>query len=241
MGGLQVFWERVTRLGTHNGSTPDLPAQGWKAEVLRDFCRWLIELPDAEPPPPEDPTWDMHSLLTELVALRQEVHLSSREQATMRRQLETSAAVQERAADLFESHSVGLDERQARERREAERASILPFLDLRDALLRGRAAAARVRGSRSLFRRSAPGIDGVVTGYELVLERYDAALRQVGVSVVATTGQRFEPRTMVACETRVVEPNADGKVVEQLRSGFVRGEEVLRPADVVVGRSPSQI
>lgn len=236
MAGLQGLWQRVARLGERNGSAPDLPSRGWKAEVLRDFCRWLIALPEAEPPAPEGPTWDLQSLLSELVALRQEVRLGSREQAKMRRELETSASVQTRAADLFESHSAGLDERHASERREAERTCILPFLDLRDALLRGRAAAAKARASRSLFRRPAPGIEGVAAGYELVLERYDAALRQLGVSVVATTGQRFDPRTMVACETRVVDAAADGQVVEQIRSGFLRGDEVLRPADVVVGR-----
>ena len=61
-------------------------------------------------------------------------------------------------------------------------------------------------------------------------------LSRLDVRRVETVGRRFDGRVMQAVEARRVERVGDGLVVEELRSGFVRHDDVLRPADVAVNR-----
>jgi molecular chaperone GrpE len=70
----------------------------------------------------------------------------------------------------------------------------------------------------------------------MAIQRFDRVLSQAGVQVIPTVGRGFDAQTMRAVETRQVAGVADGVVMEEFLSGFVRGDEVLRPAEVVVNR-----
>ena len=208
----------------------------WKQEVLADFKRWLEALPEEEPGEGPAPECDLHTLFSTLASLRQEVRLQNREQARATRGLEKAVNASEAAAALFERGAEGLEELEERVRQAAERRCLLPFLDVRDALERGRTAALRLAEPRGLFRRSPAGSAGVVQGYEMALERFDRVLSLVGVARVETVECPFDPRTMQSREVRSVEGVADEIVIEEFLSGFLRGDEVLRPAEVVVNR-----
>ena len=210
----------------------------WKSQALQDFKTWLEDLPDAAAAADGagEPECDWHTLFAEFASLRQEIRLQNREQARVVRDLEKMADVGQASLDLFRRHTGELSTLEERSRQAAERKCLLPFLDVRDALVRGRDAAARAAGSRSLLRRPPPGMKGVVQGYEMAIQRFDRALAVAGVQVIATVGRGFDAQSMRAVETRRVAGVADGVVVEEFLSGFVRGAEVLRPADVVVNR-----
>jgi len=210
----------------------------WKSLVLQDFQRWLENLPEDMIAYDDagKAGCDWHTLLAEFTALRQEVRLQNREQAKVTRDLATVAEVGETTIELFRRHTEGLSSLEERSRQAAERRCLLLFLDVRDALERGHDAAARIAGSRGLFRRPPRGIEGVVRGYEMAIERFDRALAQAGVHLIETVGHIFDADRMRAVETRTVDSVADGMVVEELLTGFVRGDEVLRPAEVVVNR-----
>ena len=107
---------------------------------------------------------------------------------------------------------------------------------MRDALVRGQDAAVCLRDRRRLFARPPRGVGGVVEGYELAIRRLDRLLSRFDVRRVETVGQPFDGRVMHAVEARRVDRIGDGVVVEELRSGFVRHDDVLRLADVAVNR-----
>ncbi|MCL0102576.1 nucleotide exchange factor GrpE, partial [Dehalococcoidia bacterium] len=210
----------------------------WKSLVLQDFQHWLenlsqdvIAYDDAA-----EVACDWHTLLAEFTALRQEIRLQNREQVKVLRDLATVAEVGETTIDLFRRHTEELSGLEERSRQAAERRCLLSFLDVRDALVRGRDAAARVAASRGLFRRPPRGIEEVVQGYEMAIERFDRALAQAGVRLIETVGRIFDAEQMRAVGTRTVNSVTDGVVVEEFFSGFVHGDEVLRLAEVVVNR-----
>ncbi len=66
------------------------------------------------------------------------------------------------------------------------------------------------------------------------IQQFLDVLKSEGVERVKTVGEEFDPRTM---ECVVTEEGEDGKVLEELRSGYMLGEHVLRPAQVKVGKS----
>ena len=116
---------------------------------------------------------------------------------------------------------------------------MLPLLGVRDAIARGRAASAAVAAERRWFRFRPAGIDGVVEGYDMAVDRFDRVLAELGAHRVKTVGETFDPTTMNAVEACPPAAGADaGQVVGEHRSGFVFGDgETLRLADVVVTRA----
>ena len=213
-------------------------AQGnWKQAVLSDFSQWLDGLPEAPPEAPEaPPAVDLHALVSAFAALRQEVRLQSRAQAKAVRGLEQAIEICEAAADLHPAQAEQVAELEARVRREVERRGAMPFLDVRDALVRGHAAAVKLAGRRGLSQRPPSGVDGVVKGYEMAIASFDRALSLLGIARVPTVGHAFDARTMTAVDVRTVDDVADEEVLSESRSGFVQAGEVLRPAEVVVNR-----
>ena len=77
-------------------------------------------------------------------------------------------------------------------------------------------------------------------GVELVRERFLSKLAKHGVKPCAAFGLPFDPKQHEAISTiPVTAPSANGTVVEVLRPGYLMGSEVLRPAQVVVGKMKS--
>ena len=226
----------------------------WKRQALEQFTQWLDELnaaPELAAEQEADPgtaPCDLHTLFSELAALRQEVRLQNREQSRAGRELASAAARYEAIDRVLERRDEELAAFEHRVVRTAENRCLLPVLELRDALVRGRAAALRLRttgtrgrkkrrkGARKLWRRMQPGIAGVVEGYQLAIRRCDRMLAQLGVHGVRAVGARFDARTMHAVETRRVKQQEEGVVVEEYVSGFVRDGAVLRLAEVAVNR-----
>ena len=228
----------------------------WKQQALAEFEQWLDELAVAPPEAEQEPDQgavpcDLRDLFAELAALRQEVRLQNREQSRAGRELANAAARYDEANRVVEARDQELAAFEDRVARAAENRCLLPVLDLRDALVRGRDAAARLRkagnkgrkgrkgprkGARKLLRRMQPGIAGVIEGYELAIRRCDRMLAQFGVHAVPTVGARFNARTMHAVDTRRVKQQAEGVVVEEYIAGFVRDGAVLRLAEVAVNR-----
>jgi molecular chaperone GrpE len=59
------------------------------------------------------------------------------------------------------------------------------------------------------------------------------------VRPLAAVGRSFDPHTMHAAEVANDREAAPGLVVGELRKGFLQGDRLLRPAEVVVNRSDS--
>ena len=98
--------------------------------------------------------------------------------------------------------------------------------------------------NKDLILRLLPGLDSLTLaekhtqdeGVKLSIKHFLDSLEQVGVSKIETEGKDFNPNLMEAVTTTDGE---EGKVVEEVRAGYVLNGQVIRPAQVVVGKSPT--
>jgi molecular chaperone GrpE len=210
-------------------------SEQWKEKALDDFTAWLATLPDSQPG--EEPgleACDLYTLLTEFAALRQEIKLQSRQQRTTLRDQEALAERFQSIDEQLEDRIARLDQVHDALRRDIEVKAVQPFLDVRDALVRGESAARAAARARGFWRRTPKGIDAVVEGYAMGLRRFDRSLDQLGVKPIVTIDRPFDAACMRAVEKRFVADKEQGIVLEEILGGFMRNGEVLRTADVVV-------
>jgi molecular chaperone GrpE len=73
-------------------------------------------------------------------------------------------------------------------------------------------------------------------GLRSVLEQMEAILTRQGIERVGAAGDRFDPELHEAISVRGSDQVPDRTVLDVARSGYRRGERVLRPAQVVVSR-----
>ena len=208
----------------------------WKEKAFEDFSAWLSSLPE-KPASGESmamESCDLFTLLSEFTALRQEIRIQNREQGKTLSTLTGFIEAYHETSNLFKDRTKALSELEENIRKSSEKRTILPFLEVRDALVRGLGASTAIAANKSFFRPPPKGIEGVVEGYEMALRRMDRSLTAVNVLSVETVGKRFDPKTMKAVDKRIGTGMEKGMVVEDLLTGFVRGQEVLRTAEVVV-------
>jgi molecular chaperone GrpE len=112
------------------------------------------------------------------------------------------------------------------------------------------AALAQERGVARLAKELLPAVDNldralsaaqehrngdeIVSGIELVHADVIAALARVGIEPFSPEGEKFDPTYHEAIAQQPVEGAEPGTVVEVYQRGYRLGENVLRPARVVV-------
>lgn len=226
--------------------------------VLGALRRWLIESGALRPPRLElgeepaggvRPGGDLHSVVRELVALRADVRLEAKGAKAAREKLEETAAAVERGIerseglveDVVEAVESGVRSALERLREELERAQESAtsgaeeaLIEALDALRRGRAATEDVRRRLGWRRRLLPRglLEGLLEGYAMASRRLERTLEALGVREVLCAGERFDPHRMKAVETEVRGDLPEGHVIEVVRPGFVKGDRILRYAEV---------
>ena len=113
-------------------------------------------------------------------------------------------------------------------------------------------AAAESRGIAKLARELLPALDNferalaaaeeqpenrdhhLTDGIRLVQTELLGALARVGIEPDSPNGERFDPHRHEALAQRPVEGAEAGTIVEVYNAGYTYGDEVLRPAKVVV-------
>jgi len=145
-------------------------------------------------------------------------------------QLQAFAADHRRALDEFEQAKTRLRRDVAKEVERGKRAVLVELLDVVDNLDRAVAAA----------QTSAGANDAAITltrGVELVRDQFLSKLAGLGVSRVPALGQAFDAaRHEAVTTTPVQDPARDGTIVSVVKEGYAIGDEILRPASVVVGK-----
>jgi molecular chaperone GrpE len=121
--------------------------------------------------------------------------------------------------------------RAERERRSAEdagrREALLPLLSVLDLLDR----ALEAGSTDPAF------YEGVAATRRLFV----SALEGAGATPIRSLGETFDPKLHEAVETVDAETVDPGTVVREERTGWRLGNELLRPAQVVVAASPDEI
>jgi molecular chaperone GrpE len=76
--------------------------------------------------------------------------------------------------------------------------------------------------------------DGLAHGVLLVFRSLREALTRNGVEAVDPTGEKFDPNLHEALSTQPADGAESGTVVETMQKGYRLGEQLIRPARVVV-------
>ena len=98
-----------------------------------------------------------------------------------------------------------------------------------------------IKANKDLILRFLPALDFLLLssehikdeGLKLSLQKFFDILKIEGVEKIEAKGKEFDPRLMEGITTMSGEEN---KVVEELRAGYKMGDQVLRPAQVAVGK-----
>ncbi len=220
--------------------------------MLSAFRQWLLESEQwrtALVAPPEEsdqdlPT-DLHSLLAEMLALKQEVRLESRGSRATRQELDRAVGEFQQGIDQVQQGAQRLLEPLVRDRdrlredsaarlESQQRAWVENLLDIREALARGEAtsrqAVGRIGWRRWFLPRGLFG--GLLEGYGLALKRLDAALEARDIRPIACLGQKVDPETMRVVDLVQREDLPAGHVAEILRPGYTCGAKLIRYAEV---------
>ncbi|HEX6688907.1 MAG TPA: nucleotide exchange factor GrpE [Solirubrobacterales bacterium] len=76
--------------------------------------------------------------------------------------------------------------------------------------------------------------DGLAHGVLLVFRSLRDSLAKHGIEAVDPTGEKFDPNLHEALSAQAAEGVASGVVVETMQKGYRLGEQLIRPARVVV-------
>jgi molecular chaperone GrpE len=210
-----------------------------KQALLSRFSAYLDSAAD-QPEPPDDPgeATDLYSLFVEMAGLRSEVRTESR--------LVKEALDQFRGVfDLLRTSQATLQQELDRVRAEtraqahaALRPLLLDVIDLRDRLVAALkfVATGRPHWSDRLLRRNALGGAAWQEGLRMTVRRLDQVLLDRGVVATHLVGQPFDPRRARVVATAPDLSVAEGTVIEEVRTGFLWDDQVLRTAEVIVSK-----
>jgi molecular chaperone GrpE len=210
--------------------------QSAKEALVARFSDYLEQAETLTPTEAEKAVPDLFTLLAELSALKSEVKLESRQ---------VKSALEEFRAlfDALREGNARLAEERER-RREQEQAVgqltqkdlLLDLLDLRDRLQAGHEQAVRFRPGWLSRRSAASFVAAMADGMAMNLRRLDEVLARRDVRPLPALGEPFDPRTMHAADVAEDRTQPEGRVLRELRPGFLLGDRLLRPAEVVVNR-----
>jgi molecular chaperone GrpE len=108
-------------------------------------------------------------------------------------------------------------------------------------------AAAQERGVAKLAKELLPALDNLdralgaaanddplLEGVRLVRAELHAALARVGIECFSPQGEPFDPTKHEAVATQPTQEQPSGTVIEVYESGYRLGEQIIRPARVIV-------
>jgi molecular chaperone GrpE len=134
----------------------------------------------------------------------------------------------------------GLETRKARERIQSEYDKRLTqakgdmakrFLEVLENLDRAIAASSEAQKFQSLLE-----------GVKLIRNQFSTALSALGLEEITPTGEPFNPEMAEAIQTAEVEDEAeDGTVLQVVRKGYRLNNVLVRPAQVIVGKSKAPL
>lgn len=81
--------------------------------------------------------------------------------------------------------------------------------------------------------------ESLLAGVAMIQQQLKAALIEFGVEEVDATGKPFDPNVHEAVSQQESAEVAEGHVLQQLRKGYKLRDRLLRPATVVVAKSPA--
>jgi molecular chaperone GrpE len=214
-----------------------------REHLLEQFRAALDTLPDAPEADAVGRRTDLYTLFAELVALKNEVRLESRQVKTafdeFRAVFETLQASQTQLGDELKRAHDAVPEQQ----RAALKPLLLELVELRDRFEAGLRVLNQYRPTRWVRwlgrrRRERDLLQAVAQGQDISLRRLNQLLNAQQVVALDAEGKLLDPHTMRAAELDQRSDLANGIVTEELRRGYLWQGELLRLAEVKVNRRP---
>jgi len=165
-----------------------------------------------------------------------------RQLADVTAQLQRVLTDRQRAQTEFDDVRARLRREVAKDVERSRRALLAELLDVIDNLDRAMAAGRESSTTAGGTGESTPAATSdafasLLRGVALVRDQFLAKLEQFGVTRLDSLGQPFEAgRHEALSTTAVADRLQDGVVVAVVKEGYMAGNELLRPASVVVGR-----
>jgi molecular chaperone GrpE len=235
--------------------------------ILADFRDWLRDAAPAEAPPAAEPV-DLHTLVAQFTALRQEVNLQTRavrqqqeQNAETLRQLEAAGRQPAAPANDDQSRSllnalIDVADTQQRAIVELRRVSEDVAQGAATVHLERRTSTAlwAVLGiAREYFKThshlvfsaqqqlaASKRVSAAADGIEMGLQRIERAMKSHGLEPVAAIDRSFDPELMEAVEVVVTSEKQPGYVYDELRRGYLLNGRVFRFAQVRVCKAPQE-
>ena len=209
-----------------------------KNRLLEEFQTYLEQTDLAHTLSAEQP--DLSTLLVEMAGLKSEVKSESRHFKatldTLSNALSTLQTDNKALADELTVHG----ERLQKMRSETLRTVLLDIVDIYDRLSVGFGVLQNYHPVSSLFSHSKKQdvrfIKSFKEGQSMTLKRFEQLLQRHNVYAIDCIGKLLDPRTMSAVEISHDPKLDNGRVVEELRKGFIFEENVLRLAEVKVNK-----
>lgn len=216
------------------------PAQ--KESLIEQFRAYLDECVenDAEESDTDagDTPLDLHTLLSEMAALKNEIRLESRQFKSMLEEMRQFGEVLREQNERLNRELERVREQAAAAKRQAERGLLLGLLDLRDRLAAGVEAGAAHRPG--LLARLTPAearfAASLAQGLALTLRRADELLAGHQVRPLEAIGQNLDPHRMRAVGVETLSDQPDGQVLREVLRGYYQHGELLRAAEVIVNK-----
>jgi molecular chaperone GrpE len=209
-----------------------------KSELLEDFQKYLQQSNLDSFATNEQP--DLNTLLSELTALKTEVKTESRQ---FKNTLETLSSALTTVQDENKALSAERIEnilRLEKQQTEVIRTMLLDFVDIYDRLTLGGDVLHNYHPVNSLFKHSRKKdvlfIKRFREGQAMTIKRFEQLLQRYHVYPIDCLRKSFDPLTMRAVETVCFPEIESGRVIEELRKGFLFQDQVLRLAEVRVNK-----
>ncbi|MBF0470865.1 MAG: nucleotide exchange factor GrpE [Gammaproteobacteria bacterium] len=206
-----------------------------KASLLQAFATYLDQS-SGEASEDETKEIDLHTLFTEMAALRTEVRTESRQFKT--------------ALEEFHSYSTLLGENQrALEQSQRENRSLIEEQlqgELKELLLNLLEIYDRMAVGLESLNGFKPGLFGgkkalsfigaMAEGQGITLRRIEQLLERQEVSAIPALGEKVNPRLMKVVEVVEKQGVDDGVVTAEYKKGFIWRQKLLRTAEVAVNK-----
>ncbi|NJO42339.1 MAG: nucleotide exchange factor GrpE [Cyanobacteria bacterium RU_5_0] len=179
-------------------------------------------------PEPSTPTAEQSHPSEEVETLKASVRELSQSLETLKAQLDDRASQYMRLAADFENYRKRTQKEKEDQEQQVKCSTVKELLPVVDNFERARSQIQPQTDSEMTIHKSYQGV------YRDLVER----LKKIGVAPMRTEGEPFDPNLHEAVMREMTDAYPEGSVVEELRRGYVLGDQVLRHAMVKVAAAP---
>jgi molecular chaperone GrpE len=87
--------------------------------------------------------------------------------------------------------------------------------------------------------RNAKTIDNIIEGIEMIQKEFLEKLEKFGLKVISAQGEKFDPTRHEATSQVETSEYPENTIINELQKGYFIHDRLLRPAMVIVARSPN--